>query len=204
VSRLTPRPLILASTSRYRRRLLIEAGIPHTVADPVFDERTLDGRLGEWGAERLAVEVARGKARSLGEIGDAVVLAGDQLAVLESPGSATRLLTKPADVDEAVGQLMAMAGRSHRLVNGLVLRDPSRELEWTATDVHVVNMGAYDEAAARAYVEAYLPLDCVGAYRLEDDAGLIERVEGGDTSGVIGLPIPTVRHLLAEAGVTPG
>jgi predicted house-cleaning NTP pyrophosphatase (Maf/HAM1 superfamily) len=42
----------------------------------------------------------------------------------------------------------------------------------------------------------------VGSYRLEDDAGLIATVVGGDDSGVIGLPVPTVRRLLAAAVAT--
>ena len=62
----------------------------------------------------------------------------------------------------AVRQLLRMAGRAHRLVNGLVLRDVDSGREWTATDVHLVRMATYDEAAAEAYVEDYLPLDCVG------------------------------------------
>ena len=192
-------PLILASTSRYRRRLLEDAGIDHRVAEPDFDERALDGHLTEWGDERLAVEVARGKARSVvpdDASGGALVLAADQLAVLDD-----ELLTKPGDVETAVAQLVRMSGREHRLVNGIVLRDTATGREWSATDVHVVRLAPYDAAAARAYVEAFRPLDCVGSYRLEDDAGLIESVEGGDASGIIGLPIPTVRRLLAAAAL---
>lgn len=197
-----PRPLILASTSRYRRQLLADAGIPHAAVAPDFDERALDHELARRGAEALAVEVARGKARSVGSIGEGFVLAADQLAVLDGPDDSMTLLTKPADVDAAVAQLMRMAGRSHRLVNGVVLRDPESGQEWTATDVHEVVMAAYDETTARGYVEEFLPLDCVGSYRVEDDAGLIEGIVGGDMSGVIGLPIPTVLELLGAAGVT--
>ncbi len=61
----------------------------------------------------------------------------------------------------------------------------------------------YDRDEAAAYVEQYRPLDCVGSYRLEDDADLIESVEGSGRSGVIGLPLDVVRDLLDLAGVNP-
>jgi predicted house-cleaning NTP pyrophosphatase (Maf/HAM1 superfamily) len=37
---------------------------------------------------------------------------------------------------------------------------------------------------------------------VEDDADLIESIEGSGRSGVIGLPLDLVRELLTEAGVT--
>jgi predicted house-cleaning NTP pyrophosphatase (Maf/HAM1 superfamily) len=67
----------------------------------------------------------------------------------------------------------------------------------TAIDRHHVTMRPFDRAAASAYVERFAPLDCVGSYRIEDDADLVESVTGGDRSGVIGLPIPVLRELLA-------
>jgi predicted house-cleaning NTP pyrophosphatase (Maf/HAM1 superfamily) len=59
-------------------------------------------------------------------------------------------------------------------------------------------MRAYDRGEAAAYVEAFRPLDCVGSYRIEDDADLIESVEGSGQDGVIGLPLAVVRRLVAE------
>jgi septum formation protein len=195
--------LVLASTSPYRRALLEGAGIAHTVVAPDFDERALDHELARLGAEALAIEIARGKARSVVVDDGTVVLAADQLAVLEQDDGSSRLLTKPGTTDRAVDQLVAMAGRTHRLVNGLVLRDPSTDSEWAMSDVHRVTMRPYDRDDAVAYVERFRPLDCVGAYRLEDDADLIESVDGSGRSGVIGLPLDAVRDLLELAGVTP-
>jgi septum formation protein len=196
------RPLVLASTSPYRRALLEEAGIAHTAVAPDFDERTLDGMLADVGPEAMAVEIARGKARSVVLDVDAVVLAADQVAVLDDDGR-LQLLTKPGTVGRAVEQLLSMSGREHRLVNGLVLRDTRDGREWTATDVHVVRMARFGRGAATDYVERFRPLDSVGAYRLEDDVGLIESIEGSGRTGVIGLPLDLVRRLLDEAGVTP-
>jgi septum formation protein len=94
-----------------------------------------------------------------------------------------------------------MAGGTHRLVNGVVVRRADRIL--SACDMHRVTMRAFGRDEAEAYVARFLPLDCVGAYRIEDDADLIERVEGSGADGVIGLPIAVVRDLLARIGFGP-
>ena len=61
-------------------------------------------------------------------------------------------------------------------------------------------MRPFTEVEARAYVEEFRPLDCVGAYRLEDDADLIESVSGSGDDGVIGLPIAVVESLIRRLG----
>jgi septum formation protein len=195
--------LVLASSSEHRRRLLAAAGIVGRTVEPDVDEEPFHRRLGEWGAERLACELAAAKARSVEARPDEVVLAADQVGVLDGPVGPV-LLTKPVSVDAAVAQLVAMSGRTHRLVNGVVVRRVETGDEWSEVDVHEVTMRDVDEATIRAYVERYRPLDSAGAYRIEDDdrpgAGLIASVQGGDRSGVVGLPLPVVRRLLALAG----
>lgn len=195
------RPLVLASTSRYRAELLSSLGVPFTVAAPRFDERALDHRFEDIGAEAFALELAVGKARSVAAAHpDALVIGGDQLAVLTTDGT-DRLLHQPGEADRAVEQLTAMSGTTHRLVNGLVVLDTASGIERTTTDVNVITMRRFTVADARAYVDEYEPFDCAGGYRLEDDADLVASVEGEDPSGVIGLPLPALRRLLADAGV---
>ena len=188
--------LVLASTSRYRRQLLAEAGLDIETVAPDFDERSLDDHYEDWGPDRYVVEVAAGKARSClddvrGSYGDAIVIAADQIAVFEN-----RLLTKPGTVDAAVAQLVALAGTSHELVNGVVALAAGTGRMAAAVDRHRVVMRDFDEPTARRYVEEFLPLDTVGAYRLEDPADLVESTEGSGRDGIIGLPIGLVRSLV--------
>jgi septum formation protein len=194
--------LVLASSSRYRRRLLAEAGISAVRVAPDVDERLHDAELESLGPCGLALRIAEAKARAV--VVDAPgpqvwVLAADQLAVLDEPGpDGSRLLTKPGTPGRAVEQLLAMSGGTHRLVNGIVVLHEGEVV--SACDVHVVAMERFDRARAAEYVDRFRPLDCVGAYRIEDDAGLIRSVEGSGDDGVIGLPITVVRTLLTESG----
>lgn len=177
-------------------------GIEYLVAAPSVDERALDHRFDELGAGGYVLELARAKARSVADAHPAaLVIGGDQAAVLTVGGSET-LLHQPGARERAIEQLMEMSGTTHRLVNGLVVLDSASGVERHEIDIHVITMRAYTRAEATGYVDAFEPYDCAGGYRLEDDADLIASVEGEDPSGVIGLPLPSLRRLLAAFGVS--
>lgn len=193
--------LVLASTSRYRRELLQRLEVEFDVAAPQFDESTLEYRFDVLDDPEFALELAREKARSLAPTHpERYVLAADQIAVLDGPPRT--LLHKPVTVDRAVAQLMQLSGRTHTLTTGVVLGRPVDDDWQTTVDRQVMTMRAFDEAEARAYVEAHRPLDCVGAYRIED-AGirLFESIKGADYTGIIGLPLLAVARLLRGAAL---
>lgn len=193
-------PLVLASGSSARHRLLVAAGYDVTVVVPGVAEDDLQARLAELGPEEVAVRLARRKAAAVGDRPGAVVLAADQVGVLDGPGS-VRLLAKPRTAEDAVRQLMAMSGTTHRLVNGIAAVGPDGAA--SAVDVVEVEMTAYDEDAARRYVAAHQPFDTAGGYRIEDGAGLVREIRGSGRDAVMGLPLAVVGPLLARLGVPP-
>jgi septum formation protein len=199
-----PPPLVLASGSVYRKQLLDEAGIAVTVDPPDIDERVLDDDFAALGAEGVALELARRKAAVVAarHPGSAVI-AGDQVGVLERGDAPALMLTKQPDTEAAVAQLMALSGTTHRLVNGLVVLAPDgRTAE--GVDVQEVTMRPFTRSEATAYVGAFEPWDTSGSYRLEDQdrmgsgEGFVTAVRGEDRSGVLGLPVPLLRRLLAS------
>lgn len=195
------RTLVLASTSRYRAQLMSTLGVPFRTEAPGVDERTLDHRFCDLGAEGYVLELARAKAAAVAErCPNALVIAGDQAAVLTVDG-VDALLHQPGGRERAVEQLMEMSGSTHRLVNGLVVLDTTTGFECHEIDSHDITMRAFTSVEAEAYVERFEPYDCAGGYRLEDDADLIASTHGEDPSGVIGLPLPSLRRLLSAFGV---
>ena len=196
------RNLVLASTSRYRRELLQRLDVPFFTAAPAYDERAEDARFGELGAPDFALRLALGKAESLrSENSDAWILGADQVAV--GPGS--ELLHKPGTEDQAIAQLMRLSGATFQLITGVVLLDAASGASDSAVDVQTLTMRAYGEDEAAAYVRRYQPLDCAGSFRIED-AGikLFARIDSGDFTGIIGLPLLAVARLLRTAGLLPG
>lgn len=196
------RPLVLASTSRYRHKLLTQLDLPFVAAAPTFDERTEDHRFAALGAEGFALYLAHAKAGSLrASHPDGWILAADQIVVLP-PGD---LLHKPETAERAVEQLMRMSGHQVHLITGVVLLDAATGVAREAIDRHNLSLRAFGRAEAEAYVARHQPLDCAGSFRIED-AGitLFERIEGADFTGIIGLPLIAVCRLLRGVGLLPG
>lgn len=199
--------LVLASGSPYRAAMLAQAGIHVTVDPPEVDERALDHLFDDLGAEGFALELARRKAAVVvARHPDAIVIAGDQVGVLDTP-SGLRQLNKQPDEDGATAQLMRMSGTTHRLVNGIVIVHAATGRAVEGVGEQRVTMRAFDETEARRYVRRFEPFDSGGSYRLEDQLemdegeGFVVEVEGEHDSGVRGLPLPLVRRMLASLGV---
>jgi septum formation protein len=196
------RPLVLASTSRYRHKLLSQLDLAFVAAAPNFDERAEDHRFAALGAEGFALYLAHAKASSLSTShADGWILAADQIVVLPP----TELLHKPETSEHAVEQLMRMSGRQILLITGVVLLDAVSGLAREAIDRHLLTLRAFGRPEAEAYVARHQPLDCAGSFRIED-AGitLFERIEGADFTSIIGLPLLAVCRLLRSVGLLPG
>ncbi len=196
------RPLVLASSSRYRHKLLAQLDLPFLAVAPDYDERAEDHLWPELGADAFALHLGRGKARSLRAAHPtAWILGADQIAVLPP----CDLLHKPGTPEAAVEQLIKMSGQTLHLVTGVALLDAATGISHEAVDRQNLVLRPYGRAEAEAYVTRHLPLDCAGSFRIED-AGitLFDRIDCADFTGIIGLPLLTVCRLLRGAGLLPG
>src|SRR5688572_28003781 len=97
-------PLVLASSSTYRRELLERLRVPFTVAAPGIDETPLPGEAPRATALRLSEAKARAVALACPA---GIVIGSDQVAVLDG-----RPVGKPGSHDAAIEQLRALRGRS--------------------------------------------------------------------------------------------
>lgn len=187
-------PIVLASTSRYRRALLERLGIPFDAAAPACDEEALkDPALAP---QELAEHLAAAKALSLADDHpQAIIIGSDQVADLEG-----EILGKPGSPAAAVAQLQQMRGRPHRLITAMALWHCGRLHRHT--DVTTLHMRPLDDAALERYVAADDPVDCAGAYKLEARGiALFERIESADHSAITGLPLIALVTLLRDLGV---
>ncbi len=186
-------PLVLASASPRRSEILSRLGMGHEVVPSDLDESALPGETSVAHVERLAVEKGRGVAVRRP---DAWVLAGDTVVILKG-----RILGKPATWEEAVEMLLALAGRAHTVATGLSLHAPGGGRCWSGVEVTRVRFRDFDGATARAYVETGEPMDKAGGYGIQGLGGALVSGIEGDYTNVVGLPIPLLLRLMAEAGV---
>ncbi len=189
-------PLVLASTSRYRRDLLTRLGLPFSVQSPLVDESAAAGELPAALAERLALEKAQAVARLQPQ---AVVIGADQVAELD--GTA---IGKPGDHERAVAQLRAMRGRRvlfHTAV--AVVRQSIGHARVLCVPVAVRFRALGDDEIER-YLQREKPYDCAGSAKSESlGIALLDAIESDDPTALIGLPLIRTCRLLREAGLDP-
>ena len=190
------RHLVLASTSPYRRELLSRLGMPFDVAAPGCDETPLPGEPPSATATRLA----HAKSRAVIQLyTDALCIGSDQVAILGD-----RPVGKPGNHENALRQLMSMAGRSVVFHTALCVTDATSGRSSAATVPTTVWFRPYSEAEADTYLHREKPYDCAGSAKIEGmGILLVEKVESEDPTALIGLPLIALSRLLREFGVSP-
>lgn len=191
--------LILASSSRYRQELLGRLGLPFQTLSPDIDETSLPGETAAALVERLAAA----KAAKVGKaVGDAVVVASDQVVAVHAP-EGERILGKPGNRTAALSQLAALSGREAHFLTGVCVRSAGGG-EQLATETTVVRFRRLDAPAMVRYIDREQPFDCCGALRSEGlGVALLERIECTDPNALIGLPLIRLCAMLRRAGMDP-
>jgi septum formation protein len=187
-------PLVLASTSVYRRELLARLQIPFEVAAPDVDETPLAHESPVDTATRLAEAKARKVAP---QFPGALIIGSDQVAVLGGTQ-----IGKPLTHENAVKQLRMMRGKTVGFHTALVLFDGRNG----SVQKRVVPMAVTFRDATDAQIENYLlkeqPYHCAGSAKAEGlGIALIARMEGADPNALIGLPLIALVEMLKHAGV---
>ena len=189
----TRAPLILASGSPRRQRMLADLGITFTVVTADVDERPLENEAPVAYVERLAEAKAAAVAQ---QDTDHWILAADTVVVRDDV-----LLGKPADADAAKAMLTRLAGRRHEVITGVCLLHRGRNEQQRFHCRTTVWFTPLDAALIDAYVATGEPLDKAGAYGIQGLGGcLVERIEGS-YANVVGLPLAETVARLRDAGV---
>jgi len=187
-------PIILASTSRYRRELLARLKLPFTARAPDTVEEALPGEAPAAMAARLAVA----KARSIAEV-DALVIGSDQVASLDG-----QILRKPGTADVAIAQLRACRGRVVRFHTAAAVIATRTGATLQHVDCTEVQFRRLDDGALERYVGLESPLDCAGSFKSEGlGVALFERISSEDPTALIGLPLIFVADALRRLGADP-
>jgi septum formation protein len=186
--------LYLASGSPRRRELLTQIGVPFIPHSVPIDESPLPDELPSAYVERLARAKALAGLGLLDSPQEVVVLGADTAVVLDG-----RILGKPADRDEALATLTALAGREHRVLTAVALASRAR------LAVRVVSSQVTFRELTRGELEAYWasgePQDKAGSYAIQGLAAIFVSQLQGSYSAVVGLPLCETAELLAEFAI---
>jgi MAF protein len=190
------RPIVLASSSPYRRRLLERLGFAFDCQAPEVDETPKPGELPETLAQRLA----QAKARALIQTHPGKLIIGsDQVAVLEG-----QILGKPGGFERARRQLLASSGRTVDFLTGLCLLNSDTGACQTHCEPFRVHFRALTPEQVASYLKKEEPYDCAGSFKMEGlGIRLFQRLEGRDPNALVGLPLIALIDMLQNEGVDP-
>ncbi|MDX2438073.1 MAG: Maf family protein [Acidobacteriota bacterium] len=180
-------PIILASGSPRRKRLLEMIGITFEIEPSDIEERPQEGES----PPHFALRAAREKALDVAtRHPDSRVLGAD--TVVEIDGV---ILGKPRDAEDACRMLRSLSGRDHLVHTGVALAvaGNARELVDTAS----VRFSTLDDDIISWYVGSGEPMDKAGAYAIQGIGGLLVAELRGSPHTVVGLPIHRLPELFA-------
>ncbi|MDI1346841.1 MAG: Maf family protein [Pseudolabrys sp.] len=194
-------PLVLASKSDIRGKILAAAGLRFGIRPAQIDERAVEAKAGSLDAAGAAALLARAKADAVAATqAGHLVLGADQTLAL-----GTERFSKPADRAEAARQLRALRGKTHALHSALALVCDGKVL-FEMVDTAQLTMRDFSDRFLDDYLDMAgdTALASVGGYQLEGiGIHLFEKIEG-DYFTILGLPLLPLLAYLRQSGFVDG
>ena len=186
--------IILASTSPYRRELLIRLGLPFEVTNPQTDESRLPGEA----PEALALRLSESKARAVANAyPGALIIGSDQVATVDG-----KIYGKPGTHERAVAQLRELSGKTVNFFTGLCLLDSvSGEAEVRGVPT-LVRFRQLADSEIENYLRREPAYNCAGSAKSEGlGIALLASMQGDDPNALVGLPLIALCDLLRKRGI---
>ncbi|MGK6315091.1 Maf-like protein [Neorhizobium sp. DT-125] len=194
-------PLVLASSSPFRRMLMENAGLTFESRAADIDERKIEAGLESALPDEVASTLAKAKALEVSShFPEALVIGSDQTMSLGS-----RVYHKPKSLAEAKESLLSLSGKTHRLNSAIALAR-NDEVVWE----HIAHADLTVRMLSESFVDRYLErvgkkvFGSVGAYQLEGEGiQLFSKIEG-DYFTILGLPMLPLLQKLRVLGAIDG
>ncbi len=196
-------PIVLASGSSIRAKLLENAGIAFRVEPANIDEREAEAPLAgaDFSSDDVATMLALAKANKVSARNSgAIVIGADQILTFHR-----MRMNKPVDMAAARRQLLALSGEQHELHTSVVMvRDG--ETIWQTTQSAYLKMRKLSPPFIGRYLARVgeTALESVGGYQVEGyGINLLESIEG-DYFAVLGLPLLPLLGALRNVAAIDG
>ncbi len=195
--------IILASQSRDRKRLLLNAAIPHVVIVSDYNESHKPGLS----SKELVSLHAKGKANSVKQLlkinpkqiptKDFIIIAADTVVDING-----EILGKAKNKIHAIIMLKKLMGNTHSLITGVIIFDSETNATSEFVDATEVEFSPLSDDEIEDYVSFCDEYRWrAGSYSMFDRASIFIRHISGSPSNVIGLPMEFTYTQLKKYGV---
>lgn len=189
-------PLILASSSAYRKAQLQTLGLPFTCARPDIDESRINNENAHDMALRLAVKKAHAVAP---QFQGSLIIGSDQTVAFGE-----QILGKPGNFETAIRQLQCLRGQQVIFYSAIALLDTRNNTHQQQVIKTTVRYRNLSDAQITAYLERDTPFDCAGSFKSEAlGIAILESVQSDDPTALVGLPLIALTTMLSHAGSAP-
>jgi septum formation protein len=188
-------PLILASASPRRKRLLSQIGLPF---------RSIPGKVNEQEVQGVPIQTSRLLAekkacQAFGKVQPAWVLGADTIVVINE-----EILGKPKDEAEARHMLRHLSEKEHRVITGLCILDPSGRPVHSDAIATLVRFKRLNEREIEGYLHTGEPYGKAGGYGIQGIGAFMVETISGSYTNVVGLPLCALVKALVEVGALKG
>lgn len=191
--------LILASSSPFRKQLLLNAGLQFGACAAAVDERAIELPLVKKGCRPADIAIALAEAKALHVSAtkpQTLVIGSDQILSM-----AGQIFHKCKTREEAKERLLSMRRQDHYLESAVVIAR-GKEILWRHVSRAIMTFRDFDEGFVDHYLAAVGDdvLSSVGAYQFEGPGiQLFDKIDG-DYFAIIGLPLLPLLHALRQLG----
>ena len=192
-------PLILASSSPFRKAILEKLGVAFVAASPDIDEARHDGET----PYDLVLRLAAAKAKKIAKLHSGLIIASDQVATFGlGTDKADEILTKPLTHENAFKQLKQSSGRTVTFLTSIVLLNTKTNNLQNHVEFFQVFFKTLSDNQIRSYLEKENVLNCAGGFKSEGlGIALFSCMKGDDPNSLIGLPTIKLVDMLAKENV---
>jgi septum formation protein len=186
-------PLVLASKSPRRKKLLEQLGLTFDVVPSDFaEENHSKDYLPEEYVQKLSLEKALNVARKINY--SSIIIGADTIVLLDG-----EIINKPVDESDARFILNKLSNQTHTVLTGLSFVKIPEQKYITTYQKTLVTFRELDEDEIEAYIKSGSPLDKAGAYGIQDDFGalFVSYIEGCYYN-IVGLPLELFYQTLKE------
>ncbi|MCR8921950.1 Maf family nucleotide pyrophosphatase [Dasania sp. GY-MA-18] len=187
-------PLILASSSPYRKQLLQRLALSFSCISPDIDETPYP----QENAQQLVLRLAQQKAQAIANGGhQGLIIASDQVATLNG-----NILGKPGNHANACRQLQQCSGQAATFYTSLHLLNSQSAESQQCVETYTVYFRELNAAQIERYLIKEQPYQCAGSFKMEGlGICLFEKLQGDDPNSLIGLPLIQLISMLANEGI---